>query len=315
MKYKINPVCRKESRLRVRSVKFALTMLLYNLFLLGIALFGFEMAFNVHWNNHVDYSGATFIYLVLISLETTLVVFMVPAFTAGSLAGEREKQTLDILLTTVMTPWQIIIGKLTSSISIVLLLVGSSLPVLSLVFTVGGVGLPDLFQFVIVIFIIAFFIGSIGVLASSMFQKTVHATVFSFGMVLLLCVGTIAVVVVAYLLQQMYYWNVMQGEGQAPNVAWAALLLLLNPIVTMGDMIVRQYGHATEFQNIIRQMGGLPEIIVNGWFYLSLLVQMVFAGGCLYLAQRMLNPLRRPGRKLWRRKKKKTALDERMYFG
>lgn len=305
MKYKMNPVYRKESRLRVRSLKFVVTLLLYNLFLVGIALFGFEMAFNVHWNNHVDYSGATLIYLVLISIETTMVVFMVPAYTAGCIAGEREKQTLDILLTTVMSPRQIILGKLASSISMVLLLVISSLPILSLVFTVGGVSLVDLFQFVVVIFIIAIFIGSIGVLASAIFQKTVRATVFSFGMVLALCVGTTAVVIVAYLLQQMYYWNVMQGEGQMPNVAWSMLLLLFNPIVTMGDMISRQYGHARQFQSIISDMGGLPDFIVHYWFYLSLLVQMFCSAGLLWLAEKVLDPLQKTGHRRRKRRKKR----------
>lgn len=293
MKYKINPVYQKEAKLRVRSGKFAMIVLIYNLILVGIALFGFEMAFNVHWNNYVDYSRATMIYLILICLETAMVVFMVPAYTAGSIAGEREKQTLDILLTTVMKPGQIIFGKLISSISMVLLLVISSLPVLSIIFTVGGVGLVDLFQFVAIAFIVAIFIGSIGVLASTIFQKTVRATVFSFGVVLLLCVGTIAIVVIAYLLQQMYYWNVMQGKGEMPDVAWSALLLLLNPVVTMAEMISNQYGHSKEFQSIISEMGGLPEGIMRNWFYLSLFVQILCSAGLLLLAERRLDPLRR----------------------
>lgn len=293
MKYKINPIYRKESGLRVRSVKFALTILLYNLFMMGVALFGFEMVFNVRWNNYVDYSGATFIYLILIGIETVMVVFMVPAFTAGSIAGEREKQTLDILLTTVMTPRQIIVGKLASSVSMALLLVISSLPVLSLVFTVGGVGLVDLFQFVAVIFIISIFIGSIGVLFSAIFQKTVHATVFSFGMVLILCVGTVAVVMVAYLLQQMFYWNVMQSEGKAPNVAWSMLILLFNPVITMADMITRQYGHAKMLRSVVSQMGSLPKFFMDYWFYLSLSVQIICSVFLLFLAERVLDPLRK----------------------
>lgn len=310
MKFNMNPVYRRESRLRVGSVKFAMTVLLYNLFLVGIALFGFEMVFNVRWNNYVDYSGATLVYMVLISIETMTVVFMVPAYTAGSIAGEREKQTLDILLTTVMTPGQIIIGKLLSSISMVLLLVLSSLPVLSLVFTVGGVGLADLFQFVVVEFIIAIFIGSIGVLASAMFQKTVRATVFSFGMVVLLCVGTVAVVVVVYLLQQMYYWNVMQSEGEMPNVAWFTLLLLFNPIVTMGDMIMQQYGHARQFHSVISDMGGLPDFLVDNWLYLSILVQMLCSAGLLFVAERVLDPLHKLGRrKRMRRRDRRRKLD------
>ncbi len=34
-----------------------------------------------------------------------------PVFLAGSISGERERQTLDLLLTSTLTPWQILIGK------------------------------------------------------------------------------------------------------------------------------------------------------------------------------------------------------------
>lgn len=292
MKYKVNPVYQKELKLRVRSYRFAWTVFLYNLLLIGIALFGFEIAFNVKWNNYVDYSRVTWIYLILICLEMMMVVFMVPAYTAGSIAGEREKQTLDILLTTVMTSRQIILGKLLSSISMVLLLIISSLPALSIIFTIGGISLVDLFQFVGVSCIIALFIGSIGVLASVMYKKTVQATVFSFGMVLLLCIGTIAVVGVIYLLQQMYYWNVMNGEGTSPDVAWTVLLLLFNPVVTMGEMICNQYGQAKEFRQILLSLGELPSFLTNHWFAISLTVQMLCTGLLLRLAERKLDPLR-----------------------
>lgn len=309
MKYIINPVHRQEAGLRIRSVRFALTVFLYDMFLVGIALFGFEIVFNVHWNRHVDYSGASLVYLILIALETTMVVFMLPVFTAGSIAGEREKQTLDILMTTVISPRQIILGKLTSSISVVMLLVISSLPILSIVFTVGGVDMADLFHFVLFMLITSIFIGSIGILASAMFQKTVHATVFSFGMVLVLCVGTIAVVVVVYLLQQMYYWNIMQGKGAMPKPGGVSLLLLFNPIATVGSMIIRQYGHNSQLRFLVTDTGGLSTFFAKNWFYVSILAQMLCSAVLLWKAEKVLDPLRKPRHGYRRKKRKRRAID------
>ncbi len=293
MKYKINPVFRKEAKLRVRTTRFAKVVFVYNFLLLALALLGFEMAFNIHWNSYIDYSRAPLIYLILIIVEMLMVIFIVPAYTAGSIAGEREKQTLDILLTTVLRPRQIIFGKLASSIGMVLLLVFSSLPILSIIFTVGGVGVKDLIRFMIVACIVAIFIGSIGTVASTAYQKTVQATVFSFGMVLVVCVGTIAVVAAAYFLQQMYFWNIMQGKGEVPDVAWMALLLLLNPVITMKDMLSNQYSQLEEFSKIIASMGGLPEFIMKNWFYLSLTAQILASGILLKIAELKLNPLRK----------------------
>lgn len=291
MKYKINPIFQKETSLRVRTVKFTMIVFGYNLLLLAIAIIGFEVVFNIRWNSYVDYSGVNMVYMVMVCLETLMVIFMVPAFTAGGIAGEREKQTLDILMTTAISPGQIIWGKLVSCISTVILLVFSSLPILSIVLTVGGIGLPDLFQIVLVLLAEAVFIGSIGILASVMFRKTVHATIFSFGMVLFLCLGTIALVAVAYLLQQMYYWNVMQGAGEIPKVSGCLLLLMINPMVTVAGMISQQYGNAREIVQITEDMGGLPPFVLAHWSAISLLLQTVIAVVLLHIAENFLNPL------------------------
>ena len=37
-----------------------------------------------------------------------------PVFSAGSVTSERERETLDLLLTTIISPWQILWGKLIS---------------------------------------------------------------------------------------------------------------------------------------------------------------------------------------------------------
>jgi ABC-type transport system involved in multi-copper enzyme maturation permease subunit len=41
-----------------------------------------------------------------------------PVFSAGSVTSERERQTLDLLLTTVITPWQILWGKLIAGLRV-----------------------------------------------------------------------------------------------------------------------------------------------------------------------------------------------------
>ena len=41
-----------------------------------------------------------------------------PVFSAGSITNERERQTLDLLLTTSLSPWQILSGKIYSSLRI-----------------------------------------------------------------------------------------------------------------------------------------------------------------------------------------------------
>ena len=73
------------------------------------------------------------------SLEFLMLILIMPAMTAGSISGERERQTLDLMLTTCMTPADIVLGKLEAALGTMFLMVVSSLPILAMVFVYGGV--------------------------------------------------------------------------------------------------------------------------------------------------------------------------------
>src|SRR5256886_13341813 len=74
-----------------------------------------------------------------------------PVFSAGSVTSERERQTLDLLLVTLVTPWQMLWGKLLSGVRVssvvtafllwpVLFAWAMPLPVLDHLPTMGGDG-------------------------------------------------------------------------------------------------------------------------------------------------------------------------------
>ncbi|MCI5587611.1 MAG: ABC transporter permease subunit [Lachnospiraceae bacterium] len=294
MKYKINPVYAKEMKLRVRSVKFAMTVFFFNLILIIIAITGFEIMFNVRWNAYVDYGGAARVYFIMICLEMLMVIFLLPSFTAGSIAGEREKQTLEILLTTTLKPGKIIMGKLMSSISMVILLVISGMPVLSIVFTVGGIGMGDLVQFLFAILVISFFIGSMGMFSSVILKKTVPATVLSFAEVLFVCGGTVIIVAVTYLLSNVYFYNVLGGSGKKTDVSAFSYVLLINPAFTILEMVTGQYDKMSAIKYVASNLGGsLPEFVADNWYGLSLLSQVICTWGFIKAAAFSLNPLKK----------------------
>ena len=72
--------------------------------------------------------------MVLSVLQLALIVFITPGLTAGVISSERERQTLNMLLTTTQSSTSIIIGKLVSSVAYLLLLMIASLPLYSIVF-------------------------------------------------------------------------------------------------------------------------------------------------------------------------------------
>lgn len=310
-----NAVFLKESKLRVRNVKFALTILFYNLILIGIAIFGFSIAFSTTITGRVEYSNAIGLYATLIAIEAGMVMFLVPAFTAGSIAGEREKQTLEILLTTTLKPEQIVWGKLMSSISMVLLLIVSTLPTISIIFTIGGVEILDLLEFVVVIFVCTLLIGSIGIWASVMMKRTVPATVFAYGGIILLCAITVIIVGVVWVVRSLYYAQ-MLAQGRVVtvdvvDVSPVLLVLLFNPVCTLVEALMKQFAGESIMMNVMTHSGNvLPNVIREYWVFFSLVAQSALAWFIMRMAGRQLDPLRK--KKVNQKKKsvKNSKIDE-----
>ena len=105
---------------------------------------------------------------------------LAPAFTTGAISLEREKQTLDMLVTTPLSTLGMVIGKLFSALAYVFLLILASLPLASLVFVFGGVGPEDLIRAYAFLFALAFGMGAIGLFVSALVKRTQTATVVTF---------------------------------------------------------------------------------------------------------------------------------------
>jgi ABC-type transport system involved in multi-copper enzyme maturation permease subunit len=128
----------------------------------------------------------------LLAVETLLIMVLAPAFTTGAISLEREKQTLDLLVTTPLSTLGMVVGKLISALSYVFLLIIASIPLASLVFVFGAVGPEDLVRGYIVLFAVAFGMGALGLFMSALTKRTQTATVLTYVLVLVLTVGTVA---------------------------------------------------------------------------------------------------------------------------
>ena len=71
----------------------------------------------------------------------TIVVVQAPAVLAGSLAGERERGVLQLLLTTAVSPREIVLGRLLGKLSQVGMILLAGLPLLALLAAWNGYGL------------------------------------------------------------------------------------------------------------------------------------------------------------------------------
>ena len=113
---KMNPVYRQETTAGSRSLKHQLVILIFNSILALVALLDmYSMISQVRQTAEIQYSSFLSLYVFAASVEFVMLLFLVPAMTAGSISGERERRTLNLLLTTKMTAGDVVIGKLAAN--------------------------------------------------------------------------------------------------------------------------------------------------------------------------------------------------------
>lgn len=267
-----NPVLTKELKQRFRHRKGAVILFLY-LLVIGSFILG---TVYVNWR----YQGLRFdprtgreLFIILSVFQLILLGFVTPGLTAGTISGERERQTLNVLLTTELTPASIIVGKMFSSCAFTLLLIICTLPLYSLVYMLGGVAPAQLGGVFAIYLVTMFLFAAVGVACSTFFKRTSVSTVSAYGIVAFLGAGTAAL---AGFIQVF-----LRKPGEMMNYLPAPVQLLLdiNPVM----VLIRVMGEDME-------MGApflLPYWGTYTLFYLGVGVLLIL------WSSRKLNPLRK----------------------
>jgi ABC-type transport system involved in multi-copper enzyme maturation permease subunit len=133
-----NPVLVRELRAGLRSVKAFSLLALYVALLGAIVTVYFPAGAEIDLQSDGGDKGRT-LFWTLVTGQLFLTIIMIPALATGALAQERERQTLEPLLLTPLSPLQIVWGKAGGVLSLVGLLLLASLPLTSLCFLLGGV--------------------------------------------------------------------------------------------------------------------------------------------------------------------------------
>lgn len=120
------------------------------------------------------------IFAVLAVLQVVLVSVIAPAFTAGQISQEREKQTLDLLISTPLRPGAIVIGKLMTALAFVVLMIVAAIPITAIVLMYGGATIGDIVAQQVVLLATAIGFGAVGIFASALTRRTQTATVVTY---------------------------------------------------------------------------------------------------------------------------------------
>lgn len=296
---KLNPILKKELVLGARSIKFPIALLFYSGFLSLVALVTLNN-FNstYYYYGNTNFESLTFIFMALAYIQMGMICIIIPILTASSIAGERERQTLDIMLTAPVSPMSIVLGKLFASMANIFLFVISSLPAMSIAFLYGGIRWQYLLIFIVSIMCVAFFSGAIGIWCSSIYKKTIISVIVSMAIELVFFAGTFIVIL------GVYYWKyeqLLKTTGafsvSGVNIGWLPLILLLNPAVGFVDAMVNAYTGVGTVESILGFLSGsvAPGLtkIYPYWSWITLVITIFLGFFFVILAARRIDLVRR----------------------
>ena len=303
-----NPVYKRERTVSSRSARLPVIMMLFNGILAVVALLNmYSMASQVEVTAEIQYSRFLDLYVFVASIEFLLLCFIMPALTAGSISGERERGTLELMLSTQMTSRGIVLGKLAASLYNMALLVISSFPVIALVFVYGGIQMKDVGALLLLYMVVALLSASIGLCFSAICRRSTMATALSYGFLAFLIVGTYGVNFFVWSMSRIGaagYLDQVGGIAAQGSSGLFFYLLLLDPVLTFYRFIESQAGNLEAAAQIFQSFGGRGAgPVLRVWIPLSLLLQILLAVVFLLLAIRGVDPVRGEPKKLQKRKK------------
>ncbi len=142
-----------------------------------------------------------------------------PVFSAGSVTSERERQTLDLLLTTTISPWQILWGKLISGLRVSSVLTAFLLwPLVLAAVLVEGLreNFVSVLGYLVIFVLTCLTTASLALFCSTIFRKTTTSLIVTYSIILLLYLAPVAA---------NYFGQTYFPETQATAMAKSATMI------------------------------------------------------------------------------------------
>ena len=186
-----DPIVTRDSRARTRwsGTAVAVTLVLGAVAVVACALFA--RAASGAPDHHPNAVQMERVAYHAMALQIALVMIVAPAVGAGTIAEERARGTLDLLLVSELSPWSVVRAKVVATVSYVMLFAAAALPLYAAIFLNAGLSLGALALAEIVTFTAALAAGSLGVFFSALCRCPFMAAVAAVGLCLASCLDVV----------------------------------------------------------------------------------------------------------------------------
>ena len=278
-----NPIVKREIKQTFRKAKIFWIMAAYLFALSAVSLTVMGNLGSVM--DSYDPMMPSIMYFVILGMQMLLLTLIVPITTSTAISGERERQTFDLLIITKMNMEDIILGKLLSSLMIVVIMIILSMPVYAVVFYYGGVSVIQFLLNQVYLLCYVSMIGSLGVLFSAIMKKSNAASIATIALIFAMTIGIwMALAIVGAMLSAVLRSrDVLRVFGT---------FFALNPIVSFVSMIDSQMGSDMSWE-LLEEIGFSFENKYIYCWHINMFIHVIIARLLIKFAAKKIAPVRR----------------------
>src|SRR5687768_2080622 len=177
-----NPVLQRELLVNLRMARGFVLLFLYQAVLATVVYFAWPQDSRLDLTENPK--DARKLVDMFFLGQYVLASMMAPSFAAGTITGEKERKTYEMLLASPLRPFAIVIGKMVASLSHLAVLIFSSLPIVMLCLPLGGVSLYEVLAAYLGLIVSVLTFGMISVACSAYFQRSSASLVVSYIIIL-----------------------------------------------------------------------------------------------------------------------------------
>lgn len=180
-----NPVLQRELTVNLRMARAFVLLFLYQALLGAVVYFAWpqDSRLDLTDNSSSGQQTRQLVDLFFVG-QYVLASMMAPSFASGSITGEKERKTYEMLLASPLRPAAIVLGKLVASLTHLGVLIFASLPIVMLCLPLGGVSIYEVLAAYVGLILSVITFGMISVAASAYFQRTSASLVVSYLLIL-----------------------------------------------------------------------------------------------------------------------------------
>ena len=177
-----NPVLQRELLVNLRMSRAFALLLAYQVLLGAVVYFAWPQESRLDLTTNPE-AARRLVNLFFLG-QYIIASLMAPSFAAGTISGEKERKTYEMLLASPLRPSAIVLGKLLASLMHLGILIFASLPIVMLCLPLGGVSFWEVLGAYLALILSVSAFGMISVSCSSFFQRTASSLVVSYLLIL-----------------------------------------------------------------------------------------------------------------------------------